>query len=164
RRRLTGQEALDRLFWDARINRDAFTLGYTDRTHEAGVRELPLLRWDPRGNIPAHRITYLRCGTEVVWSRDGDVDRLADEDLPEPPGAADRAALTGGVVSPRMRPRQVSRHLGGRWEAVAGGADVAGAASFRLATWNVLCDFADAEVPTLEVRLPLLTAELARAA
>ena len=30
-RRRTGQEALNRLFWDPRLNRDAFVVSYSDR-------------------------------------------------------------------------------------------------------------------------------------
>ena len=116
-RRSTGLEAFNRLFWDARLNRDVFVVGYSDRVAQDGVREVPLVRWDPKGNVPAHRILYIRCGTEVVWSRGEAVDRLASDDLPA------AAWLAEPAVPPRTRsargcvPRAVYRHEGDHWEA-----------------------------------------------
>jgi poly(A) polymerase len=156
--RLTGQEAFNRLFWDARLNRDAFTVGYSDRVAEGGVREVPLTRWDPKGSVPSHRMLYIRCGTEVVWSREESVDRLASDDLPAAAWLARPAEGASG-----LRPRAVYRHQGEHWE-VAAETTRSEVASFRLVTWNTLCDFADAGVPPLDVRLPMLREELARAA
>jgi uncharacterized protein (UPF0248 family) len=80
--RLSGQQAFNRVFWDPRLNRDAFVIGHADRKAAGGVCEVPLVHWDPEGYIPWHRILYIRCGSEVVWSRQGAVDRLSVGDLP----------------------------------------------------------------------------------
>src|SRR5262249_5462466 len=113
--RLTGQEAFERVFWDARLNRDVFVVGYSDRHAEGGVREVPLVRWDPKGNVPSHRILYLRCGTEVVWSRENAVDRLASDELPAAAWLAEQAPAPG-ASGPALRPRVVYCHWGELWE------------------------------------------------
>lgn len=160
---MTGQEAFNRLFWDARLNRDVFVVGYTDRVVEGGVREVPLVRWDPKGNVPWHRLLYVRCGTEVVWHRDEAVDRLASDDLPAAAWLAEQALTPQDSGGSGMRPRAVYRHRSDEWELLGEATAQPEVASFRLAAWNVLCDFADSEVPSLEARLPLLREELARA-
>ncbi len=159
-RRATAQEAYNRLFWDARINRDVFVVGYSDRLVPGGVREMPLVRWDPHGQIPWHRMRYLRCGDVIVWSRDAGPDRLASDDLPSAAWLADRHAPVAEVGGSDWRPRAVYRHEGDSWEtAFAPGSE--SARSFDLATWNVLCDFGELTVPSLQRRLPALLVELA---
>jgi poly(A) polymerase len=91
-RKRTGREAVNRIVWDNRLAQEAFVVGYVDRVAEGGVREKPLSAWDDGGEIPAHRISYIRCGEIIVWSRGDESDRLADLDLPRdawvgaPPG------------------------------------------------------------------------------
>jgi poly(A) polymerase len=78
----TGREAINRIIWDARLDPAAFVIGYGDRLAEGGVRETPLPAWQDGGEIPAHRLSYIRCGNVIVWSRGADSDLLADADLP----------------------------------------------------------------------------------
>jgi uncharacterized protein (UPF0248 family) len=81
-RKLTGREAYNRVFWDGRLNRHAFVIGFTDRLAPSGIGETPLPAWDVQGEIPWHRIQYIRCGGVTVWSRSEPEDRLASGDLP----------------------------------------------------------------------------------
>jgi uncharacterized protein (UPF0248 family) len=78
----TSREAYNRVIWDARLDRAAFTIGYRDSLAPRGIRETPLDAWDPNGDIPWHRISYLRCGGMVVWSREPPLDLLSDAELP----------------------------------------------------------------------------------
>jgi poly(A) polymerase len=162
-RRSTGLEAFNRLFWDTRLNRDVFIVGYSDRVAPDGVREVPLVRWDPKGDVPAHRILYIRCGTEVVWSRGEAVDRLASDDLPAAAWLAEPADAPPDAIGPGLRARSAYRHEGDRWELAGERPVYPEVTTFRLATWNVMNDFGEPDVPSLESRLPFLRAELARA-
>ncbi len=82
RKQLTSQEACNRILWDSRLDREAFTIGYVDRLAPHGIRETPLSDWNPEGDIPWHRIRYILCGNEVVWDREQGIDRLSSADLP----------------------------------------------------------------------------------
>src|SRR5262245_44223490 len=79
-RKLTSREAFNRIFWDDRLDRAAFVIGYGDRVADR-PREKPLATWDAEGDIPWNRVLYIRCGSMVVWSRTSP-DLLASEDLP----------------------------------------------------------------------------------
>src|SRR5262249_46296349 len=125
---------------------------------------VPLVRWDPKGNVPAHRILYFRCGTEVVWSREGSVDRLGSDELPDAAWLAGQAVSAHDVGGPGVRPRAICRPQAEHWEGANAGTARPEVASFHLATWNTLCDFGDSDLPPLETRLPILREELARTA
>src|SRR5688572_14334967 len=139
-RKLTGREAFNRLFWDARVNRDAFVMGYTDRRAEGGTRETPLPRWDPQGLIPWHRLLYIRCGDLVVWSRNGEEDYLDSRDLP--PEAWATPPVEGGEsrADPGVRARAVYQVVGQGWEAVASTGSPGSVPRLTIATWNILAD------------------------
>ena len=81
-RKRTGREAVNRIVWDDRLDPAAFVVGYVDRLASTGVRETPLPAWEDRGDVPAHRISFIRCGAVVVWSRGEAGDLLADAALP----------------------------------------------------------------------------------
>ena len=69
----TKQKVYERIRWDPGLDGSWFTIGYEDRAR--GLQELPLLDFTPDGDIPWHRVRYIRCGDTVVWDRQtrGDV-------------------------------------------------------------------------------------------
>lgn len=72
----------DRLMWDPRLLPGAFFIGYRDRLAPDGIRETPVVWWEPDGDVPWHRIRYFRCRDTVVWDRDSGLDRFATDELP----------------------------------------------------------------------------------
>ncbi len=80
-RKRTGREAINRIIWDDRLDPSAFMVGYLDRRASEGTREKGLIEWQ-EGDIPSHRVLYIRCGDLLVWSRGESKDRLSDVDLP----------------------------------------------------------------------------------
>ncbi len=63
----TSREVYHRLSWDPRFDPGHFTLGYEERGR--GLVEIPLPEFVPDGDIPWHRIYYIRHGDEIVWDR-----------------------------------------------------------------------------------------------
>jgi len=80
RKKLTSREAYNRILWDKRLDRGAFTLGISDR--HAGIEEMHFLDWNPCGDIPWHRIVWIKCGPTIVWARDQEEDALDSGRLP----------------------------------------------------------------------------------
>ncbi|WP_044207938.1 DUF504 domain-containing protein [Coleofasciculus chthonoplastes] len=78
----TIREIYDRILWDARLDRSAFAIGYIERRSEEGIREKPFASWSTDGDIPMHRIRYIRCGEEIVWDRDQHLDLFSAGRLP----------------------------------------------------------------------------------
>lgn len=82
-----SREVYDQIRWDPRLDPAAFTIGYD--TRDAGTEEIPLPSFDPEGEIPWHRIHYIRRGPTHVWDRRRRVDLLARQrrdPLPSAPG------------------------------------------------------------------------------
>lgn len=72
----TSREAYDWIRWDPAFDPAEFVVLYDD--HEERLAEVALLAFDPDGEIPWHRVRALRRKGELVWDRDGRVDRLAE--------------------------------------------------------------------------------------
>lgn len=76
-------QVYNRIIWDARLHSGAFTIGYQERLSSEGIREKPLVEWSENGDIPWHRIRYIKCGEVVVWDRDKQIDLFKSDNLPE---------------------------------------------------------------------------------
>jgi uncharacterized protein (UPF0248 family) len=70
----TSKEVYDLLRWDPRRSPGDYRIGYGERF--AGTAEVPLLEFDPGGEIPWHRVLYVRGPGGVVWDRRTRIDRL----------------------------------------------------------------------------------------
>lgn len=70
----TSRQVYDQIRWDPRLDPAAFVIGY--ETRESGTEEISLPSFDPEGDIPWHRIQYIRRGTTAVWDRRRRVDLL----------------------------------------------------------------------------------------
>lgn len=70
----TSQQLYHQIRWDARFCPADYQLGVQLR-HD-GVEEMPLLEFTPQGDIPWHRILYIRGPQGVVWDRRQGLDIL----------------------------------------------------------------------------------------
>ncbi|MEM7553887.1 MAG: poly(A) polymerase [Cyanobacteria bacterium P01_A01_bin.84] len=76
------QEVYNRIIWDTRLNKNAFIVGFHERNSETGIKEIDIIQWSVNGDIPWHRIRYIRCQDKMVWDRDKHLDLFATNDLP----------------------------------------------------------------------------------
>ena len=70
----TSREVYDQIRWDPRLDPADFIIGY--ETRGSGIDEISLPSFDPEGEIPWHRIQYIRRGETNVWDRRLRVDLL----------------------------------------------------------------------------------------
>jgi uncharacterized protein (UPF0248 family) len=121
----TSRELHDQIRHDPRLDPAAFVIGYA--TRDTGIQEIGLPSFDPEGEIPWHRIRYIRRGTTTVWDRRLRVDLLAGQRRAPAPAApcgldaapVHRSAVAvippEGVWPPIQAIRQLhDRHVG-RW-------------------------------------------------
>jgi uncharacterized protein (UPF0248 family) len=73
----TITDVLNRLNWDPEYQDQTFFIGYDDRIQ--GPLETPLQDYTPLaqgGDLPEHRIWYVRSGDTVLWDKMGRLDRI----------------------------------------------------------------------------------------
>ncbi|WP_432991347.1 RNA repair domain-containing protein [Dactylosporangium sp. CA-233914] len=88
------QDVVSRIRYDATLDAARFLVGYTERG--AGIRETPLPAFVSGGDVPWHRVQYVKAGSVTVW------DRRSRVDLVFGPGAADLARLTAEAATPSL--------------------------------------------------------------
>ncbi|MBX7220075.1 MAG: RNA repair domain-containing protein [Blastocatellia bacterium] len=146
----TSQEIYNRIVWDSRLDRTAFVMGYADRMTTSGLREKMLSDWDPTGDIPWHRVRYIRCGQTTVWDRDERLDLFATDALP--PEAWASASHNTVSETPKPKPPETDwpvqvvsspafhcqEPVG--WNANPEGSFRVVAGRLRVVTWNLLAD------------------------
>ena len=94
------QDVVGRIRFDAALNLARFSVGYEERF--AGVREAPLADFIGEGEIPWHRIWFIKAGDLVVWDRRARIDLVfgsgasPSADL----AAIQRACLPGPLAAP----------------------------------------------------------------
>ncbi|MFB9409223.1 RNA repair domain-containing protein [Dactylosporangium matsuzakiense] len=147
------QDVVSRIRYDAALDAARFRVGYEDRG--AGIRETPLLAFVSGGDVPWHRVRYVKAGTVTVW------DRQSRTDLVFGPGAADLAALSAAPAAPvaKAPKRSVAAFAAaeclrftGDW-APAGPPAAVHVDALQVATFNVLCDAYDRELTYPERRV-----------
>lgn len=131
-----------------------FVLSYEDRAR--GMLEIPLLAFNPNGDIPWHRVWQVRVGATVIWDRRARIDRVFSDPIdlsglgewyddgfyaPRAVWCFD-AALSEWVPAPTKTSRD----------------DVP--AALRVVTWNVLSDLHDADKTHPAQRHPRLIEQL----
>lgn len=72
----TAKQVYDRIRWDRGLDEHLFTIGYEVRG--GAIEEVAFLAFDPNGDIPWHRVRFVRCRDTVVWDRRSRVDALAE--------------------------------------------------------------------------------------
>jgi endonuclease/exonuclease/phosphatase family metal-dependent hydrolase/2'-5' RNA ligase/uncharacterized protein (UPF0248 family) len=154
----TSQEIYHQVRWDARFDASRFVVGVEQRGREP--KRVPLPSFDPRGEIPWHRVVFFEADGEVVWDRGSGVDLLDASGSRSGSGLARSARL---LAAPFFEPRTPHAFAGGHWVpaagAGAGAGSVAGADVLRILTWNTLWDRYDSDlIHTAERRLMLIDA------
>jgi poly(A) polymerase len=124
----TAREVFDRICWDPRLDPAHFAIGYHERMSADGVREKPLSAWDPNGDIPWHRVAYIKARGERVWDRATRLVALewclhADDPTPSTPDHAHSRAHSGAPQAARdsahgLTPSPTLRWDGKAWAAV----------------------------------------------
>ncbi|UWP79459.1 RNA repair domain-containing protein [Dactylosporangium fulvum] len=153
------QDVVSRIRYDATLDAARFVVGYEERN--AGVREAPLPAFVAGGDVPWHRVRYVKAGGLTVWDRQARVDLVfGSGDSP----AADLAALTAAPSGapparpPRRRPVAFDpaaclRFDGDEW-VPAGPPLPVHADAVQVATFNVLSDAYDRELTYPQRRVP----------
>jgi len=76
----TSEQIYHQIRWDARFQAADYRLGLQIR--QGPVQEIPLLRYQPGGDIPWHRILYIKGPHGLVWNRDGLDQLIPDQQNP----------------------------------------------------------------------------------
>ncbi|MFG2043278.1 RNA repair domain-containing protein [Dactylosporangium sp. NPDC048998] len=158
------QDVVSRIRYDATLDAARFLVGYEDRG--AGIRETPLLAFVSGGDVPWHRVQYVKAGPVTVWDRQARVDLVFGSGDGPP---ADLAALSAEVPQ-RTRPGAAKRSVSAfdaaaclRYDPAAGDWVPAEpsqppapvhADTVQVATFNVLSDAYDRELTYPERRVP----------
>lgn len=123
----TSRELYHWIRWDPRFDPGEFTFGYDD--HGGAPKELALTAFVADGDIPWHRVMYLKRRAEIVWDRRTGVDRLAAD--------ASSAAVRwpSHTRFTRLEPRSFD---GEQWAVLEASASTARPASLSLLAFNVL--------------------------
>ncbi|MEQ8465042.1 poly(A) polymerase [Coleofasciculus sp. E1-EBD-02] len=166
----TIREIYDRILWDARLDRSAFAIGYIERMSEEGIREKPFSEWSTDGDIPMHRIRYIRCGEEIVWDRDQHLDRFSAGQLPDaaflahPQEETHWATVTPPAPNQDLlfKPRSVYQYSSQGWQPTEQPSTEATIGTLTIASFNVLCDRYEQERIQTAQRLPVIVEHLRR--
>ncbi|MFL6116615.1 MAG: RNA repair domain-containing protein, partial [Catenulispora sp.] len=149
----TSQEIYHRVRWDARFDASRFVLGVEQRGREP--KRVPLPSFDPRGEIPWHRVVFFEADGELVWDRASGLDALDASGA----GLARRERV---LPAPFFEARTPHVFTAGRWRPAPDAAPRASAASqIKVLTWNTLWDRYDGDLIQTDRRRPMLLAELA---
>jgi len=157
------QDVVSRIRFDAGLDAARFVVGYEERG--AGIRETPLPAFVAGGDVPWHRVQYVKAGPLTVWDRQSRVDLIFGSG--ETP-AADLATLTAApapVAEPRPARRERPSGFGpseclgfdaaaGQWRPVTAQPPGVDADAVQVATFNVLSDAYDRELTYPELRVP----------
>ena len=155
------QDVIGRIRFDAALDVARFTVGYEERF--AGVREAPLAGVLGEGEVPWHRIWFIKAGTLVVWDRRERIDLILGSGVSPAPdlAAVQRAcAPQPGPPEPTTKrtrvPAAAARFVGqpcfrfdharAAWVPhAAAGAREAVPESLQVVTYNVLFDLYETE-------------------
>lgn len=155
------QDVIGRIRFDAALDVSRFTVGYEERF--AGVREAPLAGVLGEGEVPWHRIWFIKAGSLVVWDRRERIDLILGSgaspaaDLaavlracaPEAtPLVAPARSTRAGAPAPKFVPQpcfRFDRSLGGWVAHVPVAPPAVAPESLQVVTYNVLFDLYEAE-------------------
>lgn len=167
----TINEVYNKIIWDSRLDAKAFIAGFQERL-SSSLREKPLAQWAVDGDIPWHRIRYIRCGDVVVWDREQHIDLISTGQLPD---AAWKQILSEDVVD--LKPDVIVKDVvfkqrslykynqdnqdnqdnpDQNWVAVEEVAESVNVDSITVATWNILFNLYDKEKIQTERRWPAI--------
>jgi uncharacterized protein (UPF0248 family) len=161
----TITEVYNRIVWDSRLNRNLFIAGFHERVSDT-IREKPLAQWDERGDIPWHRVRYIRCGDAVIWDREERIDLISIDRLPSfawksNSSGTDKADFAALLANHQVEftPRTVYQY-DTEWKPCIADSKSKSIDSLTIASYNVLIDVHHPDQIQTKKRLPAILAEL----
>ena len=177
---VTIREVYDRILWDNRLDRRAFRLGFSDRFaggNRYGIsgkmREKPLSEWTADGDIPWHRIRYVKCGETIVWDRDRLIDLFTNGELPAAAWVMATENEESGShqeqIYPQISPptsltefhtRAIYQYNRENWQLIDNSLESVTVTRLKIASFNVLSDRYESERTQTAKRIPVIIEHL----
>ncbi len=176
----TSREVYDRLRWDPSFGLGACTVGYEERF--AGMREAPLQKFAAEGDIPWHRVWYIRIGDLWIWDRKQRIDLLFGSGITPTPQHADiQRAIAEQLAPVASVPTQPSRRSvstslpatpqpcyrydpgASTWVPATAGSARPVKDALTLVTYNLLFDLYEPEKLATEIRVSAILSHLREA-
>lgn len=130
----TSLDVYNRIIWDDRYQKENYSIGYRNFQK---IVEVKLVNWNAiqkGGDIPWHRVEYIKDGDRVIWHKTKKIDLLFDtgdnQEVIEEKGLKSFANI---LLKPQMR------NCNG-WETVETYSTNHELDDFKVITWNILCD------------------------
>ena len=168
----TIREIYDRILWDSRLDHRAFSLGFSDRI-SGNMREKRLSEWAVDGDIPWHRIRYVKCAETIVWDRDRLIDLFTIAQLPVAAWvvATENAesANQQQQIHPHLSPptlvanfptRSIYQYYQQNWQAIDLSLESVSVTSLKIVSFNVLSDLYESEQTQTAQRIPIIIEHL----
>jgi poly(A) polymerase len=157
----TSKEIYNRIVWDRRLDTSSFIIGYQERMSLDDLREKPLTQWQTDGDIPWHRIRYIRCQDTIVWDRDRHLDLISTDNLPSSAWLPlNTSELTTNIPKINFKSRLVYRYRHQDWHPQDLLKDNLTKGSLKIITLNVLCDLYKPEEIDTEKRFAAIVEHL----
>ncbi|MDY6902270.1 MAG: poly(A) polymerase [Cyanobacteriota bacterium] len=162
----TSWEIYNRIIWDSRLDSSVFIAGFEDRVSDSGFREKPLAHWAADGDIPWHRIRYIRAQDIIVWDREQHLDLISSGHLPPFAWKSNQIDETHKSISnlkeqPAIfNPKPVYKYEVEDWQPMEKLSISIKSHSLTIASFNVLCDVYEKDKIKTEKRLPAIVEEL----
>ncbi len=159
----TSWEIYNRIIWDSRLNSDVFIAGFEDRVSTSGLREKPLAHWAADGDIPWHRIRYIRCQDIVVWDREQHLDLISTGNLPTfawKSHQRDENLFNMSEKTAIFEKRPVYKYDMQGWQPIEDLSQSVKSNSLKIASFNMLCNLFHKEEIQTEKRLPAIIEHL----
>ncbi len=154
-----------RILWDDALDKQHFWIGFIDRMSSSGIREKYLLDWNPDGDIPWHRVVYIRCKEVKVWDRKARIDLFKNQQLPEFVWKQVNNPFTTQIISQGdtqllFEHRPCIGFVQNEWQEIPNLPPILEAGKLVLLTWNVLKDTHSPELTYSNMRLPAAIKEI----
>ena len=168
----TIREVYDRILWDDRLDHRAFSLGFSDRI-SGSIREKHLSEWAVDGDIPWHRIRYVKCGETIVWDRDRPIDLFTTGELPIAAWVVATENAESGSQKPQISPhlspptsvaefhtKPIYQYDRENWQPIDRTLDSVMLTTLKIASFNVLSDLYESEHTQTAKRIPIIIEHL----
>lgn len=155
-----------RILWDDALDKQHFWIGFIDRISASGIREKHLLDWNPDGDIPWHRVVYIRCKEVTVWDRKNRIDLFKDQKLPEfawkqADNPFNTQIILQGDTQLSFEHRPCIGFVQNEWQEIPTLPPTLDVEKLVLLSWNVLKDTHNPELTYSNMRFPAIIKEIA---
>ncbi len=154
-----------RILWDNALDKKHFIIGFTDRISKTGFREKALLDWNPDGDIPWHRVMYIRCGEVWVWDRKNRIDLFKTQQLPDIAWIVPENNFKIDIITYQNNPLHFKKqpcvaHTRQGWTYFDKEIPNYPQENLKILTWNILKNTHFPEITFPSVRLPVIISHL----